>query len=184
MNELIINLLRYFSKFVGKAVLGKMFIQPATSRLTGYDSIKTEILAMGNDDVIPEIQKFILSMNENYVSEKIKNSNEFILFVEYGKMTVDPDSQNEVMQSLAVSVVHNLSKTNNDNLNEIILMNKCLEILDIIIRKMHEEQNELNYCANNELISFPAELQIVDPREFYGCGGWCAMFSNSNTTEK
>lgn len=179
MNELIINLFRYFSKFVAKDVLQKIFMQPTSSRLAGYDLISTEILTQQDDDIITGIRKFVFSMNENFVSSQVKNSNEFILFVEYGKVTIDPDTQNEVMQSLAVTVAHNLSNTNNDNLNEVILMNKCLEILDKIIQKMHEEQNQLNFCANNELISFPAELQIVDPREFYGCGGWCAMFSNS-----
>ena len=181
MNDLIINLFKYFSKFVEKDVLKKIFVQPNNSQKTGYAEIKSEILSQSDDSVIPGIEKYIISINENFVSERIKNSNGFILFIEYGKLSVNHDIENGVVEALAITVVRNFSDKNNDNLNEIIQMNQCLDILDRIIRQMGEEQGELDFCANAELITYPAEIQVVDPASFYGCGGWCAMFSNSNT---
>ena len=181
MNDLIIELFKYFSKFVPKDVLEKIFIQPDASKKTGYDEIKTEILATGNENVIPEIEKFVLSINENFVSDKIKNSNGIILFVEYGKLSVDHSMAKGITEALAITVAYNFSNKNHDNLNEIILMNQCLEILDKIIRQMGEEQEELDFCANAELIAWPAEVQVIDPSVFYGCAGWCAMFINTKT---
>jgi hypothetical protein len=74
-----------------------------------------------------------------------------------------------------------VSGHNNDNLNEIVHMNRCLDILDKILRQMGEEQDEPDFCAGAELITSPVEIQVVDPVSFYGCGGWCAMFTNANT---
>lgn len=181
MNDLIINLFKYFSKFVSKEVLEGIFIQPDNSRKTGYSEIESEILAQSDNNVIDEIEKFVVSINENFISERIKNSHGFILFVEYGKLNVDHNTEKGIVQSLAVTVAYNFSDNNNDNLNEIIHMNKCLDILDKILRRMGEEQSELDFCANSELITYPAEIQAVDPMSFYGCGGWCAMFTNANT---
>ena len=181
MNDLIIELFKYFSKFVPKDVLKTTFIQQNASKKTGYDEIKSEILASADESVIPEIEKFVLSINESFISDKIKNSNGIILFVEYGKMNLDRSKLKGLTQALAITVAYNFSDKNNDNLNEIILMNQCLEILDRIIRRMAEEQEALEFCANSELISYPVEIQPVDPSVFYGCAGWCAMFTNSKT---
>lgn len=181
MNELIINLFKYFAKFVPKDVLQEIFLQPLSSRKAGYDDIESEVLALSDNDIIPDIEKFVVSINENYVSERIKNSQGFVLFVEYGKLSVNHEIEKGIVESLAISVVHNFSDNNNDNLNEIILMNQCLDILDQILRQMTLEQEDLDFCASAELITYPAEIQIVDPVNFYGCGGWCAMFTNANT---
>jgi hypothetical protein len=181
MNDLIIHIFKYFAKFVPKEVLKSIFIQPDGSRKTGYSEIESEILAQSNDSVINDIEKFVVSINENFISERIKNSHGFILFVEYGKLHVDHDIEKGLIQSLAVTIAYNFSASNNDNLNEIIHMNGCLEILDKILRQMGEEQEELGFCATAELITYPAEIQVVDPMSFYGCGGWCAMFTNANT---
>ena len=181
MNDLIIELFKYFSKFVPKDVLEKIFIQPDGSKKTGYDEIKSEVLASGDECVIPEIEKFVLSINENFISDKMKNSNGIVLFVEYGKLNVDHDKPKGITEALAITVAYNFSEKNNDNLNEIILMNQCLEILHKIILQMGEEQEALDFCGDADLITYPAEVQPVDPNSFYGCAGWCAMFTNAKT---
>jgi hypothetical protein len=181
MNDLIINLFKYFSQFVPQEVLKGIFIQPEKSRKPGYPEIEAEIRTSADTNRIPDIEKFIVSINENFVSERIKNTKGIILFVEYGKFSVDHETMKGVKESLAVTVAHTFTDTNNDNLNEILLMNQCLEILDRIIRTMKEEQEQLDFCANGELVTFPVDIQVVDPASFYGCGGWSAMFTNAYT---
>ena len=122
-----------------------------------------------------------MSKNENFIAERRKKLKGFIRFVEYGKLNVGHDIEKGLLQSLAVTNAYNLYDNNHHNLNEIIHMNQCLEILDKILRQMGEEQDELDFCASAELITYPAEIQVVDPMSFYGCGGWCAMFTNANT---
>ena len=186
MNEdLIIKLFRYFSRFVPVAVLKEIMIQPTGSRLTGYPEIQAEILADTSDPTqnirIPFIEKFVFSINEKFVSERIKNSNGFVLFVEYGNINANFLKSNGVNESIAITVAHNFSDANNDNLNEVLLMNRCLEIFLVIIRQMLADMSQIDFCASLELITKPVEIQPVDPSHFYGCGGWCAMFQNSFT---
>jgi len=180
--DLIIKLFRYFSRFVTLNVLKESLIQPGHSRLPGYSEIEAEILSDPAQNIrIPSIEKFVLSVNEKFVSEKIKNSKGFILFVEYGTISADFLKANGVKESIAITVARNFSDTNNDNLTEILLMSRCLDILVIILRQMVADQGQLDFCSSIELITMPVEIQVVDPSAFYGCGGWCAMFQNSTT---
>jgi len=185
MNEdLIINLFRYFSRFIPIEVLKEIMIQPEHSKFPGYFEIQAEILknsASLQNVRIPQIEKFIFSINEKFVSERIRNSKGIILFVEYGNISADLKRANGIKQSIAVTVAHNFSDTNNDNLNEVVLMNRCLNILLRIIQQMFTDMGQLDFCSSLELITVPIDIQVVDPSSFYGCGGWCAMFQNSQT---
>jgi hypothetical protein len=180
--DLIIKLFSYFSQFVPVNVLKEIMIQPDRSRLPGYSEIQSEILLdPALSTRIPEIEKFVLSINEKFVSERIKNSKGFILFVEYGNIAADFLRANGVKESIAVTVAHPFSDTNNDNLNEVIVMNRCLDILMLILRQMTADMGQLDFCSSIELITMPVDIQVVDPTTFYGCGGWSAMFQNSTT---
>jgi len=182
MNEdLIIKLFRYFSRFAPLGVLKEMMIQPDRSQMQGYAEIQAEALSNPSPVRIPDIEKFIFSINEKFVSERIKNSKGIILFVEYGNIIADFRQANGVKQSLAVTVAHNFSDANNDNLNEVVLMNRCLDILLSILQQMFADMGQLDFCPSDELITVPIDIQVVDPATFYGCGGWCAMFQNAAT---
>ena len=183
MNEtdFIISLYKYFSRFVPKEVLKKMLIQPEKSRRTGYSEIEAELLALPDTDIIPEFETFVVSINEKFISERVRNNKGFILFVEYGKISAEYGTVKGIQESLAITVAHHFSDNNNDNLNEILLMNQCLNILNKIIQTMISQQEELDSCADQKLITFPVDIQVVDPVSFYGNGGWCAMFNNANT---
>jgi hypothetical protein len=183
MNEdLITGLFRYFARFVPAAVLREIMIQPDASRCAGYAEIEFEVLHPELTDVrIPEIEKFVLSVNENFVSERIKNAKGFILFVEYGKITADFDRALGVKESIAITVAHSFSDASHDNLNEALLMNRCLNLLFRILRQMKADEGAIDFCPTADLLTMPVEIAPADPAAFYGCGGWSAMFRNAKT---
>ena len=181
MDNFIINQFKYFSKFVSPEALKTIFVQPGHSRKPGYGEIESETLAPGGSAVIPEIERFIFSINENFVSERIKNSRGIILFVEYGELSVDHEAMQGVRQTVSVTVARNFSDLNNDNLNEVLVMNRCLEILDRIIRQMEADQNDPGFCGSGELIAYPVKIRPIEPAFFYGAGGWSALFTFSKT---
>ena len=180
MNDTIIQLFKYFARFVSKEALSSIFIQPDPSRMAGYAEVETEIMTAPDTRVIPAITRYVVSVNENFVAERIKNLHVFLLFLEYGKITLDHDRMDGIRQTLALTLAHPFSDTNSDNLNEILLMNQALEILDRILRTMNEEQHELDFCGGS-LLKWPAEIQPVDPVAMHGCGGWSATFTNAYT---
>ena len=177
--DFIINLYKYFARFVSDEVLGRSLVQPEHSRKPGYNEISAEIRT-GKRYPFPLIQRLIVSINENFVSESIRNTKGIVLFVEYGKFRID-NTANGVRESIAVTAAHDFSDKNNDNLNETIVMNDCLNTLLRILSQMIEDQEDRDFCGVEELITFPYSIQPVDPASFYGFGGWCAMFENSNT---
>ena len=180
MNDTIIRLFKYFARFVPKPVLSAVFIQPDSSRMAGYAEVETEIMTAPDTRVIPLIARFVVSVNDNFVSERIKNLNGFLLFVEYGKISVNHDRMDGIRQTLALTVAHPFSDANSDNLNEILLMNRALEILDRILRAINEEQHELDFCGGS-LLQWPAEIHPIDPIAMHGCGGWSVTFTNAFT---
>jgi hypothetical protein len=86
-----------------------------------------------------------------------------------------------VKEKLGLHVACPYSASNNDNLNEMLLMNKMHGILCSILDQMEKDQNDLNFCGNTELITFPAEIVAIDPPLFYDRTGWMAIFDYSTT---
>ena len=178
--DLILDIFKYYAKFVPKGVLEKIFVQPAASRFAGYGQIRAEVLALPDTDVLPGLDAFIVSVNENFVSERMKNASNHILFVEYGTVTVDHTVPEGIQEHLAVSVVHKFSDSNSDSINELIRMNQCFVLLDKILQTMAIDQSMLDFC-DGALVTAPVKVEPVDPSLFYGCGGWVAQFKKVNT---
>lgn len=178
--DLIIDLFRYYSKFVPKIVLEKLFRQPAQSRESGYSQIQADVMAASDAQVLADFDTFVVSVNENFVSERMKNAKKHVLFVEYGSFSVDHTTIEGVQEQIAVAVVRNFSDSNNDVVNEVIHMNKCFVLLDTILQAMKDEQESLDFCGGS-LVEWPAEVYPVEPQMFMGCGGWIAKFKKTNT---
>lgn len=179
--DYILRLFQYFSKYVPKPVLTHMLVQPEHSTRSGYASLSAEILSQPDTCVISDIGTFVCSTNRNYVSEKIKNSDGIILFVEYGSFSFNPLETFGVTQKLAITVCHEFNMSNHDNLNEILLMNKCNNLLNSILVQMQEDQTALEACGLLNLIKFPAEVIPIEPETFFGRSGWTALFENENS---
>lgn len=178
--ETLIYLFKYFAKFIPKDVLKKMFVKSKGS-VEGYDEIAAEVLSTSDDLVIPDFDAFIFSPNEAFLSKKMKNSNKTVLYVEYGAFTYSPNEMQGVKEKLALHVAYPYSYSNNDNLNEVLIMNKMHGILCSILDQMEKDQTELNFCASTELITFPAEIVAIDPPLFFDRTGWMALFDYSTT---
>lgn len=177
----IIQLFRYFSNYVPKSVLNKMFRQPSHSREHGYTEFKAEVLNTDNDKVVIGIGTFVCSANRKYVSDSIRNSKGIILFVEYGSVAFDPEATDGVKQQLAVTVCREYNAANNDNLNEALIMNECYNILSQILQQMEIDQSNGDVCNIGNLIKFPAEILPIDSETFFDRSGWTALFDNQNT---
>lgn len=179
--DYINNLYKYFSRFVKKDVIKGNWKQSEESKFHGYDELVSEILAQDDQYIISEIDMFIVSMNEKYVSDKIRNTDKLTLFIEYGSFSYNPTVKNGVSEKLAVTVCNELTIGNNDNLNEILKMNQCLAVLRRILEHMEKDQRVLENCGIGNLICFPAEILPIEPQVFYDRAGWTALFSNLNT---
>ncbi len=178
--EILITLFKYYAKFVPKPVLKSMF-KKSSGQIPGYNEIAQEILASPDTYVIPDIDAFIFSANEGFLSKKIKNSKKTVLYVEYGAFSYSPNQTYGVKEKLGLHVAQPYSASNNDNLNEMLIMDKMYKILTSILDQMEKDQKAYDFCGNSKLIEFPAEVVAIDPPLFHDRTGWMAIFDYSTT---
>jgi len=177
--DYIIDIYKYFSRFVPKTVLTDLFSQTTETKKEGYDELVSDMLNQSDDLVFPGIGTFIVSADRKYVEDKISNSKGFVLFVEYGEFSYNPLTTDGVSEKIGINLCRDFNFSNNDNLNEALLMNECNNVLNAILNQMQTDQTELNSCGYLSLIKFPADIYPIAPETFYGRSGWAAMFENS-----
>ena len=181
MNEdILIRLFKFYAKFVPKPVLKKMFVKNS-KQLPGYNEIAAEVQAAPETHVIKDIDAFVFSANEEFLSKKMKNQKGTVLYVEYGAFRYTPNREHGVKEKIALHVAHPYSATNNDNLNETLLMSRTHSIITYILDEMEKEQNSLGFCGDTKLVEFPAEIVAIDPPTFFDRIGWMGIFDFSTT---
>lgn len=176
---IIQELTLYFARFVPVRTRQEIFRQPAVSRLPGYDELKAEILSLPETLAFPEIDSFIISINDKFVSERVRNSKKHLLFVEYGHISLNKPSgiiYNEI--GLTLSVACELSESNSDMLTEALKMQRNLEIMKTIFEDM-KRQNDI--CPAIRYMDFPTDLMPLDPSLFFNHAGWAATFTRKKT---
>lgn len=178
--EVLITLFKYFARFVPKNVLQKMFVQNS-KQMQGYAEVATEVLNTSDELVIPEIDAYVFSANEDFLTKKMKNTQGTVLYVEYGAFNYTPNKIHGVSEKLALHIAHPYAATNNDNLNEMLLMDKLFKVITSILDQMEKDQQALTFCGNSKLIGFPAEVVAIDPPLFYNRTGWMGIFDYSTT---
>lgn len=173
------ELLLYFAHFAPVETRKEIFKQPATSRLPGYEELRAEILALPETQAFPEIDSFVLSINDKFVSERVRNSKEHLLFIEYGHINITKPSgivYNDI--ALTLSVACSLSEANTDMVTEALKMQRNLEIIKTILADM---QSRNDICPAIKYLDFPTNLMPLDPSLFFGHAGWAATFKRQKT---
>lgn len=179
--DLTLDLFKYFSRFIERKVLKKIFVVESDSQRPGYNEVVTELLAENNNMSEDRITNYVFSMNEDFVRDKLRNNTDIILYVEYGAISYQPNVMNGTREKLAVYIAFPYSMTNNDNLNETLLMNEAYRILTRILNRMEKDQKHEGFCPTKTLINFPAEIVPIDSFSFYDHSGWMAIFDYSST---
>ena len=179
--DILLELFKYFAKFVPLDVRKKQF---KNGKQPGYAEIKADILALPDTFVIPDISAYVISANEEFVLEKVKNSSGVVLYVEYGAVSYNPTIANGISETLALHVAMPYNMKNSDNLNETLLMNKTLNILSQILDQMKQDQLQHDFCGTRELISFPADIVPINSKLFSDRSGWMAIFDHITTAEQ
>ncbi|MEG1617390.1 MAG: hypothetical protein RR202_10550 [Bacteroidales bacterium] len=153
-----------------------------SARSAAYKAIMDSVMAINEDDVIPEITDVIISVNEKFVSSRISSSKGVILFVEYGNIRLSFDGYGSQAADLAVTVADNFNVANMDVIQEAIVMERCYTILDRIMSRLNEEQSRVDWVSPLiRQISFPATIYTVEPQKFYDRCGFAAMFKREDT---
>lgn len=178
--EILLNLFKYFAKFVPKEVLKSMFVKSKNNE-PGYDELLAEILALPDTNVISDIDCYIFSSNEEFLKQKIPTSKGTLLYIEYGAVSYAPNEKHGTKTKLGLHVACPYNAKNNDNPNELFKMDRQQRILFSILDCMERDQNSLEFCGDSQLINFPAEIVAIEPKLFCERSGWMGIFDYSST---
>ncbi len=169
----------YFSKFVSREVREAQIIKKDLSLHPDYSDFIKKVKAIPETYHCPEIRNMIFSVNAGFVSTAVKNTDGYLLFVEYGAIDIEKQGSNDNSEMvLAISIAHEMPSSSGDMIEELLLSQTCFDLLKKILDKMYEDYENLENCQENELVIYPAELYPIMPAEFFGRGGWTAMFKS------
>lgn len=178
--DYIIKIFKYFARFVPTATLQDALRQPSHSAIDGYNAAKAEILQPSVLQ-IADIDTYVCSAHPGFVADRIKNAKGLILFVEYGGIGFNPVGERGVSKNLGITIAHDYNHSNNDNLNEALLMNRCNNILNQILAQIEADQHLSNGCTVMGMANFPAQCSPINAEEFFGRYGWTATLTVSQT---
>lgn len=178
----LLQFILYYAKFIPKTVLDRLFVQPDATQRPGYSNLRSEMLALPEHSIIPEIQNFMFSLNTKFLSDSIKDAKGFLLFVEYGEVSkFTPVIQDGIKETVGITVAHEFNIANNDSINETLLMNQSYNIIIEILKTMYKDMRNPENCPVNTLINFPAKIQPVESQFFFDHCGWSAVFERYNS---
>lgn len=180
-NKNIIDQHLYFAKFVTKEVREQQIVKKDLSAFPEYSAFVEQLLQIDESSSLEELKTFVFSVNPVYVSNAVKNATGYLMFVEYGKINLEKQAGNDRSEMvLAISIAHEIAISNSDMIEEIVISQKCFDILKSILDTMYADFEDPENCQENELLIYPAELYPIAPAEFFGRGGWTAMFSTGS----
>ena len=167
----LVELYRYFAKFVPLDVLKKNYIKSGTEKDAAQ--IQAEVMADKSDLRIASIGDFIFIGDSDFVLQKLRNSNKQIFMVDSDKINYTPGVDDGSQISLGISEHYNRSNT--DVVSELATQNRCLETLKKICRSISSDAD--NECLLGMHLEGDFEIRFLDAKALNGLIGYTAFFT-------
>lgn len=168
----LVELYRYFAKFVPLEVLKKNYIKSANEKDAAQ--IQTEVLADESDRRIDSIGDFIFIGDSDFVLQKLRNSNKQIFMVDSDKINYTPGVDDGSQMSLGISICEHYNRSNTDVVSELALQNRCLETLKKICKAISADA--ASECLLGMHMEGDFEIRFLDAKALNGLIGYTAFF--------
>ncbi|MBQ2064675.1 MAG: hypothetical protein IIT93_03115 [Paludibacteraceae bacterium] len=170
--DILLQIFRYFCRFVPTDVLRKMAVTPDYAAIPGFNETISEVTSGERPAVISGIDSYIFSANAEFVADAVRNSHKVVLFCEYGNVEYDRNGL-QLYTDIAVTVAKPYNTSNRDNMTELLTANEMQNLLIGIIAQMQADSEAA--CACGQFL-IPSEIVPVDPKAFYNRIGFTAFF--------
>jgi hypothetical protein len=178
--DLILDIFKYFAKFPDHIKVMANFAN-RNSKFPGYTDFYNAVNSLTVKNLMPEIKDFIVSISDEKVLAKMRNMNDYFLYIEYGDVSETLQVAGIIRDEqikLAITVGYKYSDTNNDYIEESLAMNECLKKIKAIETVMNDDN--AGVCPFKKYIIFPATTLPIDPSRMGGCLGWVSTFTRQN----
>jgi len=167
------DILTFFSRFPASTAFAEMF--SATSQVVPGHSELLAAITTANQQLIPQIGKFIFSQNEEEIRLIVAKTDGYLMMVEYGPIRVSAPNQVNVRESgfgLSIIVAHHLNTRKYDAAAEALIMDQCLAYLKQIFDEMKRVDDDENHCPLTNWTRNQADLAPIEPQALYQAIGW------------
>lgn len=168
------DLYQYFARFVPVDVLKKNHVNGATPD-NGAQSVQTETLGMESDQRISTIGEYLFLGDQDFVLERLRNSNSQLLFIDSDRLDYQPDTDDGVRLSIGVTIAEHYTQRNTSVVGELVIQNRCLETLKLLLRSVISDSE--NHCPGCLNIGTPVEIRFFDAKALNGLIGYTAFFT-------
>lgn len=179
---MILNDILYYAKFPAKAGVLKNF-KRQDKIMPGYEELRTSVQALPEESLIPAIEDFIFSTNENIIKESISNIKSYFLMFQYGIIrspAVNRAGARDTVFSSSLIVAKPISRNATDNVEEAIYLNQCLQYIVQIANQMRTDNKTL-FCHADRFQESNIDISPIEPALLYGCTGWVMTFNRNKT---
>lgn len=173
----ITDVIQYFSQFVAKSAVTKLLAK--NSAAGGYADISSILNNVVDENRNSEITDFILGINEETVNKIISQVKGYYLFVDFGNISSILSETRAKFDELrlAITVAKPLSTNSFNNIEEMLVLEKALDIIAGIRRKMREDTDDRMTYPLLEQLVWPNEISPFYARDLSASIGWSMMFS-------
>lgn len=168
----LIELYRYYAKFVPLSVLKKNYLGAKNDR--GAAAIQAEVLADESDHRIDSIGEFLFMGDSDFILQRLRNSNQQLLMIDSDKLNYRPDVDDGSKMSIAVSICEHYNRTNTDVVSELAIQNRCLETLKSIL---HRTSDDFDGGCTPFWMQGEYEIHFLDAKALNGLIGYTAFFT-------
>lgn len=175
----ITEIIKYFARFPQTAGVLKNFTRLG-SKIDGYSELQNYISALPAP-LMPELTDLVFSTDEKAVGERIRNIDNYFMYIEYGPITADAPDRVRLRRmsfNLAVYVCYHANNRNLDTMEEALIMDKCLQHTFALAAQMITDDNLI--CPHTRFAESVLNFSPVEPMLMYQSIGWGLTFKKSN----
>ncbi len=176
MTDIIIDLIKYFSKFPLKDGVLKLFSRNEDTGSAEYEALRDYVIALPAG-LIPDLEALIVSTDENDIKELVRSQNGYFLLLEYFQFSTSaPDKtySRDTKFSLSLSVLHKQDKSGTDLIDEALVMNQCLNYILELEGLILDDDSDL--CAWLRYLDSGIQITPVEPHFAWQNMGWVMTF--------
>jgi hypothetical protein len=167
---------KYFAKFPAFAGVNKNF-NTSASQFSEYSPFKTEIQNLTEKELIPGIEDYVFGVNEDMVKRRIEDITGIYLFIDYGAINSDQETDANVEQDefrTAVTVAWPIKQGELDAVETMFMHQLTLDYIVQIKEKMRQDSRSHHLVKR---VSWPIEINPWFARELMNSTGWSMLFS-------
>ena len=170
------ELYRFFARYVPVEVLRKNHVSGQTPD-QGAEQLQHEVLTDPSDERIDSICDFLFLGDQDFVLERLRNSNGQLLFLDSDRIDFAPDADNGVTMQLGLTVAEHYNASNASVVSELTVQNRCLETLQRLLRSV--TRATADDCSACFSVTGTYEIRFFDAKQLNGLIGYTAFFSIS-----